>query len=179
MLDQRAFRDILGRFATGVVLVTARTRHGPAGMTVNAFMSVSLDPPLVALGAATSSVTWPAIRAVGGFAVAVLGDQHEELCRAFATRGAPRFAEPGEWASTGQGHPVPWDALAWLDCRITRIHPAGDHELVLAEALVGATSGTEPGHPLIFHAGRFTALAGQGGLLSASPLLARSPRSRT
>lgn len=159
MLDQRAFRDVLGRFATGVVLVTARTRQGPAGMTVNSFMSVSLDPPLVALSAANSSVTWPAIRAAGGFAVAVLGGQHEELCRAFATRGAPRFAEPGEWTRTGQGHPVPRGALAWLACQITQTQPAGDHELVLARALAGATGGTEPGHPLIFHTGRFTGLA--------------------
>jgi 3-hydroxy-9,10-secoandrosta-1,3,5(10)-triene-9,17-dione monooxygenase reductase component len=159
MLGQRAFREVLGRFATGVVLVTARTGHGPAGMTVNAFMSVSLDPPLVAVGAANSSVTWPSIRATGGFAVAVLGDQHEELCRTFSTRGAPRFAEPSEWAQTGQGHLVPQDALAWLDCWITRIHPAGDHELVLAEALAGAIGGAEPGQPLIFHTGRFTGLA--------------------
>ena len=105
MLDQRAFCDVLGRFATGVVLDGA-DRAGPrAGMTVNVFMSVSLDPPLVALSAASSSVTWPAIRAVGGFAAAVLGDQHEEPCRVFAARGAPRFAEPGEWTRTGQGQP--------------------------------------------------------------------------
>jgi 3-hydroxy-9,10-secoandrosta-1,3,5(10)-triene-9,17-dione monooxygenase reductase component len=159
MLDQRTFRDVLGHIATGVVLVTARTRQGQAGMTVNAFMSVSLDPPLVALGAADSSITWPAIRAVGGFAVAVLGDQHEELCRVFATRGAPRFAEPGEWARTRQGHPVPRDALAWLDCRIAQIHHAGDHELVVAKALAGAIGEASHGQPLIFHTGRFAALA--------------------
>lgn len=156
MLTQRPFRTILGRFATGVVLVTAQTREGPAGMAFNSFTSVSLDPPLVALSAAYTSLTWPAIRAAGGFAVTVLGDQHEDLCRAFSTRGAERFRDR-DWAASRNGHPRPADGLAWLDCRITALHPAGDHELVLAEAVEGAVVGT--GNPLIFHGGRFTELA--------------------
>jgi flavin reductase (DIM6/NTAB) family NADH-FMN oxidoreductase RutF len=129
-------------------------------------MSVSLDPPLVALCAAHSSVSWPAIRSAGSFAVAILAEEHVELCQVFATRGSDRFAEPGWWASTGAGHPVPPDALAWLDCEITEIQAVGDHELVVAEAVAGmvrsparkpTNAGT--GHPLVFHKGRFTTLA--------------------
>ncbi|MFJ5307778.1 flavin reductase family protein [Streptomyces sp. NPDC088350] len=156
MLEQRSFRDILGRFTTGVVLVTAHTAEGPKGMAVNSFTSVSLDPPLVALCAADTSTTWPAIRAADGFAVTILGDQHAELCRLFSARGADRFAV-GDWVSTRAGHPIPADGLGWLDCRIATIHPAGDHELVIAEAVEGAL--TEQAGPLVFHAGRFTALA--------------------
>jgi flavin reductase (DIM6/NTAB) family NADH-FMN oxidoreductase RutF len=154
-LAQRSFRDILGLFTTGVVLVTARTCDGPAGMTVNSFTSVSLEPRLVALCAAFTSTTWPAIRAVGDFAVSILAGQHEELCRTFSTPGADRF-NGRQWTFTPAGHPVPPDGLGWLDCRITAIHPVGDHELVIAEAFEGAV--TDRGSPLVFHAGRFTGL---------------------
>lgn len=86
----------------------------------------------------------------------ILGDRHAELCRLFSTKGADRFAA-GDWSTTRAGHHIPADGLGWLDCRITTVHPAGDHELVIAEALEGAL--TEQADPLVFHAGRFTALA--------------------
>ncbi|MGW0964758.1 flavin reductase family protein [Streptomyces sp. NPDC002516] len=155
MLEQRSFRNILGRFTTGVVLVTAQTPAGPVGMAVNSFTSVSLDPPLIALCAASTSTTWPAIREEGSFAVTILGGQHAQLCRTFATKGADRFGE-GAWDATRAGHPIPEDGLAWLDCRITALHQAGDHELVIAEALEGAI--TDDQGPLVFHAGRFAEL---------------------
>ncbi|MEC4020643.1 flavin reductase family protein [Streptomyces sp. H27-D2] len=160
MLEQRSFRDILGRFTTGVVLVTAQTRRGTVGMAVNSFTSVSLDPPLVALCAAYTSTTWPDIREAGSFAVTILGDQHAELCKLFSTKGVDRFSGR-EWAFTRAGHPIPADGLGWLDCRITTIHPAGDHELVIAEATEGAL--TDGSGPLVFHAGRLTELAGVAG----------------
>jgi flavin reductase (DIM6/NTAB) family NADH-FMN oxidoreductase RutF len=129
------------------------------GMTVNSFTSVSLEPPLVALCAAFTSTTWPSIRGAGSFAVTILGDQHEELCRTFSTRGAERFAGRA-WARTRAGHPTLPDGLGWLDCRITTIHEVGDHELVIAEAVEGAV--TDQGHPLVFHAGRFAGLVPRG-----------------
>ncbi|ELP66577.1 flavin reductase family protein [Streptomyces turgidiscabies] len=155
-LDQRSFRDILGRFPTGVVLVTANAAHGPVGMAVNSFTSVSLEPPLVALCAGRSSTTWPGVRAAGRFAVSILGEGHAELCRLFSERGADRFSGR-EWAYTPAGHPVPAGVLGWLDCEISVIHPAGDHELVVASATEGALSGAAA--PLVFHAGRFRGLA--------------------
>jgi 3-hydroxy-9,10-secoandrosta-1,3,5(10)-triene-9,17-dione monooxygenase reductase component len=155
LLTERSFRTVLGRFSTGVVLVTAWTEAGPVGVAANSFTSVSLDPPLVALCAARASTTWPAIRTAGGFAVTILGDEHEDLCRRFATRGADRFADR-EWARTPAGHPSLPDALGWLDCRVEQLHPAGDHELVLARALDWSTTGT--GNPLIFHSGRYASL---------------------
>ncbi|MFF3754990.1 flavin reductase family protein [Streptomyces sp. NPDC002018] len=155
MLDQRSFRNILGRFTTGVVLVTAQTEDGPVGMAVNSFTSVSLEPPLVAVCAAYTSTTWPSIRAAGSFAVTILGDRHADLCRLFSSRGADRFTGR-EWALTRAGHPIPADGLGWLDCRISVIHPAGDHELVIASAAEGEV--TEAADPLVFHAGRFREL---------------------
>ncbi|MFD9904225.1 flavin reductase family protein [Streptomyces sp. NPDC059063] len=155
MLTQRGFRDVLGRFGTGVVLVTAETDGGPAGMAVNSFTSVSLDPPLIALCAALTSTTWPAVRATGGFAVTILSDAQEEVCRTFSARGADRFAGV-EWVRTPAGRPVPVDGLGWLDCRIRTVQIEGDHELVVAEATnwsIGADVS-----PLIFHSGRYAGL---------------------
>ncbi|MBE3008770.1 flavin reductase family protein [Microbispora sp. NEAU-D428] len=152
MLTQRSFRDVLGRFTTGVVLVTARTEDRLAGMAANSFTSVSLDPPLIALCAAHTSTTWPLIRSSGGFAVTILSDHHEEVCRLFSTPGADRFAGR-TWASTPSGHPVLPDGLGWLDCRIQSVQRAGDHELVIAEAVDWNVAAA--GVPLIFHSGRY------------------------
>ncbi|MER5310199.1 flavin reductase family protein [Streptomyces sp. NPDC002773] len=155
MLTQRSFRDVLGCFGTGVVLVTAESDRGPVGMAVNSFTSVSLDPPLIAFCAALTSTTWPAVRATGGFAITILSDTQEEVCRTFAARGADRFAV-GEWARSAAGHPVAADGLGWLDCRIRSVQVAGDHELVIAEA-VDWTVGADA-RPLIFHSGRYASL---------------------
>ncbi|MGW0555407.1 flavin reductase family protein [Streptomyces sp. NPDC002926] len=155
MLTQRSFRDVLGCFSTGVVLVTAESDGGPVGMAVNSFTSVSLDPPLIAFCAALTSTTWPAIRATGGFAVSILSDTHEEICRTFSAPDADRFAGR-DWARTPAGRPVTADGLGWLDCRIRTVQVAGDHHLVIAEAedwSLGADA-----RPLIFQGGRFAGL---------------------
>jgi 3-hydroxy-9,10-secoandrosta-1,3,5(10)-triene-9,17-dione monooxygenase reductase component len=155
VLTQRSFRDVLGRFGTGVVLVTAQSDAGPFGMAVNSFTSVSLDPPLIAFCAALTSTTWPAIRATGGCAITILSDTQEEVCRTFAARGADRFTGL-RWARTPAGHPVTADGLGWLDCRIRTVQVEGDHELVIAEALDWSTGADA--RPLIFHSGRYASL---------------------
>lgn len=155
MLTQRSFRDVLGRFGTGVVLVTAQSAEGPRGMAVNSFTSVSLDPPLIAFCAALTSTTWPAIRATGGCAITILSDEQEDVCRTFSARGVDRFVGH-RWASTAAGHPVMADGLGWLDCRIRTVQTEGDHELVIAEALDWSTGADA--RPLIFQSGRFASL---------------------
>lgn len=156
MLTQRSFRDVLGCFGTGVVLVTAQTDGGPVGMAVNSFTSVSLDPPLIAFCAALTSSTWPAIRDTGGCAITILSDAHEDVCRTFSTRDADRFAGR-EWDRTTGGRPVAADGLGWLDCRIRTVQVEGDHELVIADVVDWSIG---PGvRPLIFHSGRYAGLA--------------------
>ncbi|HEY3465125.1 MAG TPA: flavin reductase family protein [Amycolatopsis sp.] len=156
VLTEQSFRAVLGRFSTGVVLVTAQTPEGPVGVAANSFTSVSLDPPLVALCAAHTSTTWPSIRAADGFAVTILRDVHEEVCRVFATRGADRFSGR-DWVHTPSGHPTLPDGLGWLDCRIEQLVTAGDHEMVVARALDWSLP--NEGEPLIFHSGRYARLA--------------------
>src|SRR4051812_19366299 len=82
----RRFRRVLGHVPTGVALITAMTPAGPAGMAVNSFTSVSLDPPLVSFCAARTSATWPLIQAAGSFGVNVLGEHHAEVSRRFAQK---------------------------------------------------------------------------------------------
>nr|WP_240969074.1 flavin reductase family protein [Streptomyces sp. HNM0575] len=155
-MTRRGFRDVLGCFGTGVVLVTAESGGGPVGMAVNSFTSVSLDPPLIAFCAALTSTTWPSIRATGGFAVSILSDAQEEVCRTFSARGTDRFAGR-DWARTPAGRPVTADGLGWLDCRIRTVQVEGDHELVIAEAVDWSTGADA--RPLIFHSGRYASLS--------------------
>ncbi|WP_375423731.1 flavin reductase family protein [uncultured Friedmanniella sp.] len=148
----RSLRAACGRFATGVVIVAATTPDGPAGMAVNSFSSISLDPPLLGFGAARTSTTWPRLRGVGGFAVSVLAAAHGPLCRRFAQPGTDRFSGR-EWTLSPAGHPVLPDGLGWFDCTIADLHPVGDHELVIAA--VTAWSASQGGTPLVFHGGTF------------------------
>ncbi|MGY1670571.1 flavin reductase family protein [Geodermatophilus sp. SYSU D00710] len=156
-VDAGAFRRILGRFPTGVVVVSASVGGRPVGMAVNSFTSVSLEPPLVCFCAAHSSTTWPDLRRAGGCTVSILASGHEDLARLFARRGADRYGDRDAWTTSPGGHPLLADALGWLDCATVAVHPAGDHDLVLGRVVDG---GAADGDPLVFAAGRFTTVRG-------------------
>ena len=155
--DPLAYRGVLGHFATGVVVVASTGPDGPAGMAANSFTSISLDPPLVAFAADNASTTWPRLRTAGAFAISILGGDQEGLARGFASRGVDRF-QGVTWHHSPQGHPVLDGALAWLDCRIETVQPAGDHELALARVL-DLSRDVDPGAaPLVFFRGRYARL---------------------
>jgi 3-hydroxy-9,10-secoandrosta-1,3,5(10)-triene-9,17-dione monooxygenase reductase component len=151
----RAFRDALGRFATGVAFVTAAPDGEPEGLIVNSFASVSLEPPLVSFCPARGSLTWGRMRRAGCFGVNVLALRHEPFARRAARPGAERFAGV-DWAYGRLGVPLLTDALATLECEIVAEHPAGDHWIV-----VGRVDGARTGPldaPLAFFAGAFGTL---------------------
>ncbi len=146
------FRAVLGRFATGVAVVAADVGGTPHGLAVNSFSSVSLDPPLVSFCADRKSSTWPLLRQADGFAVSILGEYQEHVCRTFATKGIDRFGQLS-WSTSPFGHPVLDGALAWLDCAFHDVLAAGDHELVLGRVTsLGMSSGAGP---LLFFSGHF------------------------
>jgi 3-hydroxy-9,10-secoandrosta-1,3,5(10)-triene-9,17-dione monooxygenase reductase component len=151
-----AFRAALGRFATGVVLVTAAPGGEPTGLIVNSLQSVSLAPPLVSFAPARSSLAWRRMRRHGRFGVNVLARRHERFARRAAAPGADRFSGIG-WEPGRTGVPLVADALATLECEIVATHPAGDHWIVVGRVDELRTS--EPEDPLIFFAGAFGALA--------------------
>jgi 3-hydroxy-9,10-secoandrosta-1,3,5(10)-triene-9,17-dione monooxygenase reductase component len=128
--DARAFRDALGRFATGVAVVTAAPDDEPTGLIVNSLTSVSLEPPLVAFCPSRSSLTWSRMRRAGRFGVNVLGRQHEQFARRAIPGGADRFAGL-DWEIGRGGVPLLTDALASLECEIVAEHATGDHWIVV------------------------------------------------
>lgn len=142
------FRLVLGRFPTGVVVVTAQATSGPVGLSVNSFTAVSLDPPLVAFCADRRSRTWAAIRASGAFCVNVLGEDQEALSRVFATKGADRFHGLG-WSPAPSGAPLLERVLAWVDCTIEAVHDGGDHEICVGR--VQALDTQREDGPLVFY----------------------------
>ena len=154
-LSSSRFREVLGHFASGLTVVTAADAEGPVGFTCQAFMSLSLEPPLIALAPGKSSTTWPRIAPLGTFCVNLLSEDQEALCREFAISGAERsdkFSGVG-WSPGPGGAPILDGALAWVGCRITQSYEAGDHELVVAEVLDMSIDQT--GRPLIFYRGGF------------------------
>ncbi|MEU3369521.1 flavin reductase family protein [Streptomyces sp. NPDC006660] len=156
-VDPGQFRRVLGEFASGVTVVTAEDAAGPAGFACQSFVSLSLDPPLVAFMVARTSTTWPRIARAGAFCVNVLGDHQGALCRGFAVSGADKFAGVAHGPAPVTGSPLLAGVPAWIDCRVHAVHTGGDHLIVVGrvEAL-GATGDTGP---LLFHRGGFGRLS--------------------
>src|ERR671910_1498242 len=150
--DPLAFREALGRFATGVAFVTAAPDGEPAGLIVNSLTSVSLEPPLVSFCPSRSSLTWQRMRRAGRFAVNVLGRRHEQFAKRAAPAGADRFVGL-DWEAGPHGSPRIADALAILECQIVAEHPAGDHWIVVGR--VDHLSAAAIEEPLVFFAGEF------------------------
>jgi flavin reductase (DIM6/NTAB) family NADH-FMN oxidoreductase RutF len=156
-MDQREFRGTMGLYPTGVVIISAITESGPAGMAVNSFTSVSLDPPLIAFCPMRTSQTWAAIKEVGSFAVSFLASGQEDVARLLASKNVDRFGSH-EWVAAPSGHPVLSTALAWIDATVHEIFAGGDHEVVLAD--VRSHLRKDQRDPLVFFGGRYRALKG-------------------
>ena len=151
MPDELRFRQVMGNFTTGVAVVTSRTPDGrPCGLTANSVASVSLRPLLVLVCVDREAASHACIVDGGAFALSILERQHEPLARRFSEEAATaRFEELG-YRTEVTGSPVLLDALAWLDCRVTDVHGAGDHSIVVGEVLA---CDARAGDPLVFFRG--------------------------
>ncbi len=154
--DIASYKAVVGRFATGVVVVTAATGAAPVGFTCQTFGSLSLEPRLVSFSAAVDSTTWPHIRARGVVGISVLADGQEDLARRFAQRGIDRFAGV-EWAPGPGGSPLLGGAIAHLEGTIASVHQLGDHEVAVVE-VNHAWAGE--GRPLVYLGGRYGGFTG-------------------
>ena len=146
-ISSEVFRKIMGLFATGVTVVTARTGSGqPWGFTVNSFTSVSLAPPLILFCVGNGSDSSPVVERAEYFGVNYLSEAQEEISRRFAARGVDRFAglRYGEGA---HGSPLLEGCLGFVECRKVTAHAAGDHTIILCEVLDGEVG---EGNPLLF-----------------------------
>jgi 4-nitrophenol 2-monooxygenase / 4-nitrocatechol 4-monooxygenase, reductase component len=150
-LDAGAFRQVIGRFMSGVVVITATHQGERRGMTVSAVASLSLDPPMIVTCLNASSSTQEVVRRAGAFAVNILAEDQEHLAGLFARPGADPFqdlrCEPGI-----TGAPILAGALAVLECQIAQEVRGGSHRVLLAN-VVRATAGE--GSPLAYFRGRF------------------------
>lgn len=150
------FRMVLGEFATGVTVVTAATcapGRPVQGMTVNAFMSVSLDPPLVVVSIAKGARTGVVLTTAGRFGISILREDQHSVARRFAgIEPADSRSMAFEWIDRV---PLIPECLASVVCALAESHDAGDHVLYVGsvEAIKLA-----PGRPLLFHGGTFGAL---------------------
>lgn len=151
-IDSQALRQVLGRFATGVTIVTCLDEQGERlGLTANSFNALSLDPPLILWSLRQASLSLPAFRAATHFAVNILAESQVELSRRFASRVPDKFAE-GAWSDGAGGVPVLSGAAAVLECETAQIHDAGDHVLFIGRVLRLADLATPP---LLFHGGHY------------------------
>jgi 3-hydroxy-9,10-secoandrosta-1,3,5(10)-triene-9,17-dione monooxygenase reductase component len=154
--DTAQFKEVMSRFASGVTIVAGMEGDDPVGFTCQSFISLSADPPFVAVAPARTSTSWPRIAAAGSFCVNVLTDGQEEMAQSFAVSGGPKF-EGIDWSPAPvTGSPLIAGSLAWVDCRVELVHDAGDHELIIGKVL---ELGTGQGSPLLFFERRFATVA--------------------
>ncbi|MDH5749488.1 MAG: flavin reductase family protein [Rhodospirillales bacterium] len=151
--DQRDFRNALGRFATGVTVITTMGPGGkPEGLTVNSFSAVSLDEPLILWCMAKSSPSLPIFMETGHFAVNVLTSSQQNLSNTFSASAKDKFSGV-EWRQGLGGAPVLNGCLASFECRNSAQHEGGDHLI-----LIGAVEKYDyhEGQPLLFLSGNYT-----------------------
>lgn len=142
-IEKEFFRQVIGQFLTGVTVVTTRSEEGLAGLTVNSFISVSLDPPLVLICVNLSSNALPFIRNSGTFVVNILTSQQEALSRCFATTSRERYEHfcHASYHTAATGSPILDDVLAFIDTRIVAEYPGGDHVIFLGQVVAMGTDG--------------------------------------
>jgi len=150
--DSRAFRNVLGQFATGVTAVTAVNEGTPVGMAIGSFTSVSLDPPLVAFLPGKDSSSWLAIKVAGVFCVNVMALDQLEVCGVMASRSENKF-EGVNWRPGPTGSPIIEGSVAYIDCKIETIHDGGDHDIVIGRVIEIAAG--EDKEPLLFFKGGY------------------------
>ncbi len=160
---QAEFRHLMGRFTTGVCVVSVEAGDlGVAAMTVNSFVSVSLDPMLVSWSLHNSSSQFDLFARAERFAVSILADSHAELALRYASRGDSQLNVDDFISRDSGSHrslPVVAGALAQFECRRWSEYPAGDHTVIFGEVVgMSANTSADPGVPLAFFNGQFCSI---------------------
>ena len=155
MIDSETFRSVLGRFASGVTIVTARDDDGvDHGMTVSAFCSLSLGPPLVLLCVAHDASMHGLLLQHPRFGISILSSNQEAYSRRFAADESNRF-DGIAYARGDSGVVLLEDALAHLECAVREHHDAGDHTVFIAEV---ERAEARQGRPLLYYRGGYAQL---------------------
>jgi flavin reductase len=152
-LDSSLFRRVMGQFASGVTVITAESSGEVRGMTASAFMSGSLNPPLILVSVAKRASMHTHLQAAGRFAVNILGAGQEEIANHFAGRALPAYAP--EFVHIGR-IPTLGSVATVITAETVATHECGDHTLFVGHILTMTADDTPP---LVYHAGKFGGLA--------------------
>ncbi len=155
--DSRGYRDTMGQFCTGVVIVAGNEQGRLVGFAAQSFVSLSLAPPLIAICPAKTSTSWPRVRATGHFSVNVLAADQKAVSDVFAQVGQ---AADVPWTTNATGAPVLDGAIAYVECGLVAEHDAGDHSVVIGRVLGFGTLRPEAG-PLLFFRGGYEVVEGR------------------
>ena len=155
-VDDAQFRQLLGRFATGVAVITVAAPDGrPHGMTANSLASVSLKPPLVSLAVDHTAELHGLITKRDVFVANILSGHQEALSRRFADPHDDRFEGVG-YSTSRNGGILLDGALAHIECERFAVYPGGDHTIIVGRVIGGDTG---DGHPLLYYRGGYAALS--------------------
>ena len=150
--DPELFREVFGRFATGVAVVTSAAAAGSGGMTANALYSVSLEPLLALVCFENNARTLSIVREAGRFGVNVLGADQEEIAGVFASKLPESEKLEGVAHRYQAGVPIIDGALSWVVCSLRELIAGGDHTIAIGEVVA---MGLGEGEPLLWYAGRY------------------------
>ncbi len=154
-IDPQELRRVMGHFATGVTVITTKDKDGvPTGLTANAFLSLSLNPPLILISVDKSAQCYNCFECRNHFTVNFLSEHQEELSRRFATKGIDKFAGL-KWCEGKNGAAILDGVLGYVECKITQCFDGGDHTIVVGEILHAHASGERP---LLFFKGKYQRL---------------------
>jgi len=156
--DGRAFRNAMGNFCTGIVVATSVFEGKPVGFAAQSFVSLSLEPPLVAICPGKSSSSWPKLREAGSYCINLLAADQKHVCDAMAQSGGDKFTDV-PWQPGVTGAPIIADTLGYVECTLVAEHDAGDHTIAVAqvEAFRMADEGKAP---LLFFRGGYGEFGG-------------------
>jgi len=154
-VDPKELRRVMGHFATGVTVITTKDAQGiPYGLTANAFMSLSLNPPLALISIDKTAQCYNCFDASKVFTVNFLSDKQEDISRRFATKGVDKFAGV-EWHEGSNGAAILAGVIGYVECRIMESYDGGDHTLIVGDIVNAAASGDRP---LLFFQGKYERL---------------------
>jgi flavin reductase (DIM6/NTAB) family NADH-FMN oxidoreductase RutF len=151
-INSTELRRIMGHFATGVTIITTVDKAGAHfGLTANAFMSLSLNPPLVLISVDKSAQCYSCFDESKVFTVNFLSEHQEEISRRFATKGVEKFAGL-QWREGNNGAASLEGVMAHIECKLVQTYDGGDHTIIIGEILSASGSGERP---LLFFKGKY------------------------
>lgn len=157
MMDSMTFRRLLSRFASGIAIITARDDDRDVGMTVSAFCSVSLSPPLVLVCVDRAASMHSLLLSHPKLGISIMASEHEAHCRRFADKKETRRFEGVPFSRGESAVMLLDDAMAHLECQLVSHCEAGDHTIFIAQVENGAM---RDGQPLLYFGGRYAQLVG-------------------